>query len=321
MIRLVALAALLLALPAAQAQDIDELKRMLNERDARIQALKQRIEALERDAVSARQGAPGAAPADAGDEEMNRALERTLVRQGGLLLRAGAYEIESQISYAHWDKSRSSLRSVAEAALSLRAGLGWESQFQLRVPYVHVRSSARSATSVGDLDFSLSRQLTQDRGSWPGVIASLAWLSRTGQDGFDGKVPTGGGFDVAQVGLTAVKRHDPLVFYGGLSYASPRSREIFGFQVAPGDTVGVRLGSILAASPATSVNVGLNLGFVSATRLNGQRVPESDTVAGTLQIGFGTILTRGMILNVSGDLRVTGNVPDFRLSAALPIRF
>lgn len=310
--RFLALVVLLAAGPgAAWAQGVNDLQRTIKERDAEIERLQRRIETLEKDPQ---------APADA-DDEMNRALERTLVRQGGLLLRAGTHEIESQISYAHWDKSRSSLRNVSEAAVSFRTGLGWESQFHLRVPYVHVRTSAGSATSVGDIDFSLSRQLTQDRGSWPGVIASLAWVSRSGQDGFDGKVPTGGGFDVAQLGLTAVKRHDPLVFYGGLSYASPRSREIFGIQVAPGDTTGVRLGSILAASPYTSVNVGLNLGFVSATRLNGQRVPESDTVAGTLQIGFGTILTRGMILNVSGDFRVTGNVPDFRLTATLPIRF
>jgi hypothetical protein len=99
------------------------------------------------------------------------------------------------------------------------------------------------------------------------------------------------------------------------------SREISGVKIDPGDTLGVRLGSILAASPETSAKVGLNLGFVRATRLDGERVPESDTVLGTLQIGFGTILTRRVLLNVSGDFRVTGDVPNFRLSATLPIRF
>jgi hypothetical protein len=304
--------ALLLGLPVgAQAQSADELHRMLQERDATIRQLKDRIRALEKDAT----------PQDADDEEMDRALERTLVQQGGLVLRTGTYELEPQLSYAHWDKRRSTLRHTSEAALAFRAGVGWESQFQMRVPYVHVRTSAGSETALGDVDFSLSKQLTRDRGYWPGLIASLAWVSRTGEDGFGGGVPTGGGFNVLQAGFTAVKRHDPLVFFGGLSYASALSREISGVKVEPGDTVGLRLGSILAASPETSANVGLNLGFVRATRLDGQRIPESDTVLGTLQIGFGTILTRRVLLNISGDFRVTGNVPNFRLSATLPIRF
>jgi hypothetical protein len=60
---------------------------------------------------------------------------------------------------------------------------------------------------------------------------------------------------------------------------------------------------------------------VRRTRLNGEPVPDSDTTLGTLQIGFATLLTRRMILNLSGDFRVTGDVPDFRLTASLPIRF
>jgi hypothetical protein len=248
-------------------------------------------------------------------------LERTLVQQGGLVLRGGTYELEPQLGYAHWDKRRSAIRHTSEAALGFRAGLGWESQFRMRIPYVHVRTSAGSETALGDIDFSLSKQLTRDKGYWPGLIASLAWVSRTGEDGFDNGVPTGGGFNVVQAGFTTVKRHDPLVYYGGMSYASPLSRQISGVKVEPGDTLGFRLGSILAASPETSANVGLNLGFVRATRLDGQRIPESDTVLGTLQIGFGTIVTRRVLLNVSGDFRVTGNVPNFRLSATLPIRF
>jgi uncharacterized coiled-coil protein SlyX len=316
------LAALLLGLRVhAHAQSVDELNRMLIERDATIQQLRERIQALEKEAASARAVARGAAPEDADDEEAGRALERTLVQQGGLVIRSGTYELEPQLSYAHWDKRRSAIRHTSEAAIGFRAGLPWESQFQMRVPYVHVRTAAGSETALGDIDFSLSKQLTRDRGFSPGLIASLGWLSRTGEDGFDGGVPTGGGFDVLQAGFTAVKRHDPLVFFGGLSYASPLSREISGVKIEPGDTVGVRLGSILAASPETSANVGLNLGFVRATRLDGQRIPESDTVLGTLQIGFGTILTRRVLLNISGDFRVTGDVPNFRLSATLPVRF
>lgn len=312
MIRILALAALLFTqAQAARAQSAEELQRMIRERDARIEELIRRIQVLEKDRP---------APSE-DDEEMNRALERTLVQQGGMLLRAGAGELEPQLSYAHWDKSRSTLRHVSEAALLLRAGLGWESQFQARVPYLHVSAATGSATGFGDVELSLSRQFVRESGPVPSLVASLGWLSRTGNDAFGAEVPTGGGFNVLQAGATALKRHDPFVHYAGLSYAWPRSRRIAGTELEPGDTLGVRLGSILAASPESSVNVGLSLGFVRAARLDGERVPESDTVLGTLQVGFGTILTRSTMLNLSGEFRVTGNVPNFRLNASLPIRF
>jgi hypothetical protein len=97
----------------------------------------------------------------------------------------------------------------------------------------------------------------------------------------------------------------PLVYFAGLSYPWPRSRQV-ATEIEPGDTLGVRLGSILAASPDASVNLGLSLGFVGATRLDGERVPDSDTVLGSLQIGFGAVLSRSVLLNLSGDFRVTG---------------
>lgn len=293
------LAGLLVAPAIAYGQSPEELK-------ATIRQLQERLRALEK-------------PQD--DEEMDRALERALVQQGGLVLRRGTYEIEPQLSYANWDKRRNTLRHASEAALGLRVGLGWDSQLALRVPYLHVRSSDDSEAGLGDIGLSLSKQLASERGPWPSLVASVGWLAKTGEDGFDGGVPTGGGFDVLQAGFTAVKRRDPLVFFGGVSYSAPLSREISGSKVEPGDTLGVRFGSILAASPETSATVGLNLGFVGGASVDGERVPDSDDVLATLQIGFSFIVTRRALLSLSGDFRLSGDVPDFRLSASLPIRF
>jgi hypothetical protein len=324
MMRTAALAALLLgACGAAHGQSVEELKRAIAERDAVILELKRKLDALERSQAPRASPAPAAraAPSADDDEELSRALERTLVQQGGLLLRPGAYELQPEASYANWDPARGAARYVAGAALSLRAGLPWESQFQLRVPYVHVATAAGSATALGDIDLSFSRQLARESARSPGLIASLGWTTRTGRDGFGGGVATGGGFNVPQAALTAVKRSDPLMLYGGVSYAVPLSRQVAGVEIAPGNTFGLRLGTILAASPDTAVNLGLNLGFPRVTRLNGQAVGGSDTVFGTLQVGVGTVLSRSALLNVAGDFRVTGNVPNFRLSVSLPIRF
>ena len=62
-------------------------------------------------------------------------------------------------------------------------------------------------------------------------------------------------------------------------------------------------------------------GVWRALRLDAQRIPDSDTVLGVLHLGFGTVLSRSLMLNVGGEFRVSGAVPNFRLSASLPIRF
>ncbi len=128
MIRTVAIAALLLgARGAALAQSVEELKRAIAERDAVILELKQRLEVLERGPAPRGGPAPGVpAPTAEDDEELGRALERTLVQQGGLLLRPSTYELQPEASYANWDRSRGPMRYVAGTSLSLRAGLPWE---------------------------------------------------------------------------------------------------------------------------------------------------------------------------------------------------
>jgi len=319
---------LLLAMWQRQAlgEDVDALKKAIEERDAVIRELREKIDALERkkDAMSpaASPEAPKPGPeATADDEELSRALERTLVQQGILLLPAGTYELQPEASYARWDKSRGPMRYETGAALSLRAGLPHQSQFQMRVPYVHASTSVDSTSALGDVDVSLARQLVREEAAWPGVVASVGFSARTGKDAFGSGAPTGSGFNVLQAGLTAVKRKDPVMFYGGASYSAALSREIAGTSAQPGDALGVRFGGILAASPETAINLGMNLAFVRAARLNGVPVPDSETTLATLQIGVGSILSRSMLFNLTADIRLTGNVPDFRLTATLPIRF
>lgn len=324
MIRLFTAAILACASLGAAAQSVEELKRALAERDATIRELRQRIDALEgqkmaQPALSAVAPAPGGSKQE--DEVLDRALERTLVQQGGLLLPAGVYEFQPEATYAHWDKARGPLREESGAALTLRAGLPWDAQVQVRLPYLHVTTANSSATALGDASLSLSKQLAREGDGLPGVIASLGWSARTGRDGFDGSAPTGSGFNTFSGALTLVKRRDPLMYYGGISYAHSASRTIGGVDVAPGDVRGLRFGGILAATPDTAVNVGLNLAFGDRSRFNGQALADSDATLGTLQLGIGTVVTRNMMLNLSADIRVEGNVPNYRLTASLPIRF
>ena len=62
-------------------------------------------------------------------EELDRALEQTLVSQGALVLPRGTYEITPEFSWAHWDTvTNPRLENSYSAGLGFRMGLPWRSQ-------------------------------------------------------------------------------------------------------------------------------------------------------------------------------------------------
>jgi hypothetical protein len=105
------------------AQTVEELQRELAAKDARIKKLEQQLARSERKLQLTKQSTFAAKPASSElktsqaattstvppaavseDEDLDRALERTLVREGALVLPPWTYELTPQFSYAHWDK-------------------------------------------------------------------------------------------------------------------------------------------------------------------------------------------------------------------------
>src|SRR5919197_4421927 len=91
---------------------------------------------------------PATGPAE---EETARALERTLVREGGLVLPRGLYELEPRLRYSYQGKEGLGVTSITgtaqvaqevtrrdtwEASLGFRMGLPYAWQFEMRIPYV-----------------------------------------------------------------------------------------------------------------------------------------------------------------------------------------
>src|SRR5215212_5125475 len=127
--------ALLLSTPVF-AQDLEALKQRLLQKEAEVEALRSRIQLLERQ-LTLRQAGQPASPeaANPDDEDINRALERSLVREGGLVLPPKVFEIEPNFVYSHTtiDGFR---RDAFGPGLALRAGLPWRSQLEIALPYV-----------------------------------------------------------------------------------------------------------------------------------------------------------------------------------------
>jgi hypothetical protein len=336
---LVALLALLLAREAfAQADP----------RDALIEELRRRIDVLEQRLEP--KAAPKPTPKPAASEEAGRAdegaraLERTLVRTGGLVLPKGTYELEPRLQYTYrsvvglqivtigaasqiapQDVSRNDL----EASLGLRAGLPWSMQGEIRVPYVYayedratvgVSRESEHASGWGDVELTLAKQFLDERRGRPAVLGSLSWKSVTGEHELGGISP-GSGFPQLQAALTAVMRQDPLVFFGTASYAYVFERERSGSDVDPGDSIGIKLGAILAASPDTSLRVAFDYTRAGRARVAGASVAGSDATEGILELGLAALLGARALLDLELGIGVTPDAPDFRLRLALPMRF
>jgi len=287
-------------------------------------------------------------PAGSGtlDEGGLTALERTLVREGGLLLPEGAIEVEPSFSYLYQE----SLRGInvvrgdettteqfnvredsVEASVTARIGLPWDSQIELTVPYGYVdeRTSVagteidRDIHGFGDIDIGLTHQLLRERGWVPDVLAAVNWTANTGKgdpNGSDG-VAIGSGYHSLQAGLTFVKSQDPLVFFGGLNYLARLPEDTSVGRFDPGDGVVLRLGTALAASPYTSLRFAVSQIFAGKASSNGQDIAGSDTRAASFEIGGGAVISDRTLLDVSATIGITNDAPDFQFAISLPTRF
>jgi hypothetical protein len=323
------------AAPASPQPDIEKLREQ-------IQLLEKRLEAQKPPSVAAPK--PAASEETAREDEGARALERTLVRTGGLVLPKGAWEIEPLLQYsyrgsdqlrivlvngvaqiAQQDRSRDDL----EASIGLRAGLPFSMQADVRIPYVWLRedratvgaSDETARTSgLGDLDIGLTTQLANEVRGRPALLASLRATLTTGDHDF-GQLSRGSGFPQIQAGLTAVKRDDPLVFVGTLTYAWTFDRSYQGANIDPGNVFGASAGMLLAASPDTSLRAGLNLQWSGRATVAGASVAGSDTTVAMLELGLATLISARTLLDVQFGVGVTPDAPDFRLRVSLPVRY
>jgi hypothetical protein len=124
-----------------------------------------------------------------------------------------------------------------------------------------------------------------------------------------------------QGALTAVKRQDPLVFIGSVSYAANRERMRAGSNVDPGDSVGFKGAALLAASPETSLRAGFDVSRFSRTKVDGVALTGTDATVAVLELGMASLLNARTLLDLQLGVGITPEAPDFRLRISLPIRF
>ena len=340
---------------------------MLKERDKVINELLERVEALERRVgverlastsaetpqgeaalVEEREVNEEAGPAPGRvvvkEEDVERALERSLTREGALLLPAGVLEIEPGFGYFRREDDTPTLvtmngdvfpgkleRNVDDlkADLALRLGLPWDTQLEIGIPYMRravetvtgagfapTGSGSRTGNGPGDVRVGLAKTLLRE-GLWlPDLVGRFTWDTDSGTASDDG-ISLGGGFQEFRASLTAIKRQDPIVFFGGLSYQHAVEKD----RIQPGSAVSANLGGFLALSPETSLRMLLSATIQDETRISGSRIGGSNRFAGNLVVGGSTLVAPGILLNLSAGVGLTDDADDFSVMLSLPIRF
>jgi hypothetical protein len=258
------------------------------------------------------------------DEDAARALERLLVTRGALVLPLFGREIEPELRYRYSGTSAErTRRDTFTAALTGRVGLPFDSQVEVRVPYVlHDETDVDTASGLGDVSVMLTKEVLRERDSRPNLLLSARWTAPTGDEDFSTQgLATGSGFQVIEGLVTSSLRRDPLVFFATASYAATLPAKKIGFDIDPGDVIAFKAGAALAASPDTSISVGLNMAFSSRVAVDGRRVRGTDRVIGLAELEVAHIVTRRLLLDVRAEIGVTTDAPDLALIVSLPFRF
>jgi hypothetical protein len=288
----------------------------------------------------------GAAQAQSDEELAERALDRTLVATGIVLLPSGLVEVEPEFLYTRSEQGAPGVftdahgavfvseqrlnQDLFNAAVQMRLGLPGDTQAELYLPYAYVRQqqvtevglvprgeTSTSLSGLGDVDVAIAKTLLVERTGQPNLVARLSWNADTGPTDRTLGLSTGTGFNEARLSLVATKRQDPLVFLGGPYY--DRSFEEGGER--QGDKIGMAVGAALAASPETSLRVVLNQEFDGNREVGGVVQHGSNQTIGVLTFGASMTFGAGKFLDLTIQDGLTQDAPKMAIGLALSMRF
>ncbi|WP_430233667.1 hypothetical protein [Nitrosomonas communis] len=293
-------------------------------------------------AVAQSKKGPGGFEVD--EEAAERALERTLVQTGALLLPFGQAEIQPFVNYARLENEQpillrdpagniaaatniQSRQNNIEAGVFFRLGLPFETQAELSIPARVINQSTVVANQetentthmLGDIRVGLAKTLLRETGWLPDIIGRVTWDTDTSKQirnntSAEG-LPTS--FNDLIFSLTALKRQDPLAFTSTVSYRTSFKKD----NVEPGDVYSLALGATLAASPQTSLSLGLQQNFIDHTKLFGNSIPGSDAINSIFTLGASSILAGRLFFSTIAGIGLTKSAPDYFVSVAIPLRF
>ena len=288
--------------------------------------------------IPARTAEPkGFAKLEVDEQAAQRALERTLIQGGALLLPRWRVQLAPSVTYslnqadfpvvvAIDDEqllgANSIERTVVNANLDLRMGLPFDSQFELSIPYRWVdeetttgiqglplgRSDKRSGNGSGSLEVGLAKTFVRESGWHPDIVGRITWGNGSG-DRIDNDVILGGGFRSLGGSLSFTKRSDPLVFLGSLSY-----RTFFEENgIEPGNQFGLSFGTALAVSPSSSLFATLSNQFIQKSTFATSQIDGTDFRSISLRLGASAVVSKRVLFSLATGIGLSEHSPDYSI--------
>lgn len=302
--------------------------------------------AVQEDAAEQKPQGPGLFEVD--EDAATRALERSLIQLDALLLAPGKAELGMDIGYSYNAISSPVLVELVETeggdeitavatavnesrnySLSADFRFGLPGDTQLDVSFPVEVSTATATTSfvggllgrasstesgMGDVSVSMLKTIAHEKGRRPDIIARFTYDS----DSFDeDKLAIGSGAQEITIGLSATKRQDPLVFTYGLSHSV--SIEEDGFRAGP--VTQFSLGTVLAASPYTSLRLGFDQIVVGTSELDGINIEGSGASLGVLSLGVSSVVSQLTFFSAGVRFSLTEAGTDYSLTMGVSRRF
>jgi hypothetical protein len=290
------------------------------------------------------------------EEAAERALERTLVQTGALLLPFGLAELQPYVTYTHFNNEQpiflldaagnitavtetQARRNDIETGFFSRLGLPFGTQLELGIPARIINTSnvvgiinqetEKTTYMLGDIRVGLAKTLLRESTWLPDIVGRVTWDTDTGKQPTFNNVSLGGvvgaasgvstipSFNELNFSATALKRQDPLAFTGTLSYRKTFAKD----GIEPGDVYSLALGATLAASPQTSLSVGLQQSFIGTTRVSNNSIPGSDTNISVFTFGASSIIGARLFFSAVAGIGLTKQSPDYFINLSIPLRF
>ncbi|MDQ9169276.1 transporter [Oxalobacteraceae bacterium R-40] len=275
--------------------------------------------------TAARSPAPGTFEID--EAAAQRALERTLTQTGALLLPRGTIELTPSFNYARAEDRFGTIeQNEFSPRIDLRAGLPMALQLEASLPYNYVRSQTSdlgtgavtrdTGDGIGDMTLGVAKTFLQEKGWQPDLIGRVNYNFGNGKRD-DGDVNLNAGFRQLSAELVALKRQDPLAFTASIGYGKVFEED----SIRPGDFTTLSLGALLAASPATSLQMGFTQVYREEQEVNGARIRGTDQTYGILNLGASSVLSRDVTLVTQFGIGLGDDAPKYSVSVALPILF
>jgi hypothetical protein len=266
-------------------------------------------------------------------EAAERALERTLVATGNLLVPTGFAEIQPAFSYIRRETPTQVLfgvnRNELQPSLDARLGLPWESQIEVALPWNFDEQqlvdnvvappqlvSNRWGNDVGDLLLSAAKTFVHESGWIPSLQGRVTWEAPTGPL-IANRVALASGNNRLSMLVTALKRQDPLVF----NFTGGYSKAFEANGISPGNQINFQTGAFLATSPETTLFAFLSQSFTQDVTVHGVTIPGSNTVQPLMNFGASSILGRGILVNLQVGLGLTNAAPKYQVVLSSTYRF